>query len=52
MKNQKNNLKRLERVIKITTSIRAKSPLEMNDAELEKYYQYSRVMNNLSLLIK
>jgi len=52
MKNTKNNLKRLERVIKITTSIRAKAPSEMNYAELKKYTQYNRVMYNLSNLIK
>ena len=52
MKNTKNNLDRLKRVIKITTSIRAKVPSEMNYQELEKYAQYNRIMYNLSNLIK
>ena len=52
MKNKKNNLDRLERVIKITTSIRAKVPSEMNYQELKKYAQYNRIMYNLSNLIK
>ena len=52
MKNTKNNLVRLERVIKMTTSIRAKAPSEMNYEELKKYAQYNRVVYNLSALIK
>lgn len=52
MKNTKNNLVRLERVIKMTTSIRAKVPSEMNYEELKKYAQYNRIIYNLSSLIK
>lgn len=52
MTNTKNNLERLKRVIKSTTSLRSKSPSEMNYEELNKYAQYNRVVHNLFSLIK